>query len=255
MLRAAQSRKRVHRSNISFPTGGKTDEADKPLVTPRGGSLRLTADKTFPRSAAIRSSGHNFRPRIGTDTQNWSGRIRKTRNSPSISQSKSGEQSRRTSMRSRVEHIDEDEGGDGYSDEEVSDSEGEGGSSESGDGNDEDSDGGEMDEHEDEESEEEEEDDSEEDEEEDGSEEDEDEDVPDEEDEEDDDEEEREELNKSSFYAGEVIRCPSCYKNMRAPVRAHVLRCASCRNKIHRSQRGAVKPPAALKRNHTGKRL
>ena len=40
-----------------------------------------------------------------------------------------------------------------------------------------------------------------------------------------------------TFEAGEIIQCPSCLKNMKAPMRARALRCANCRSEIHPKDR------------------
>ena len=45
-----------------------------------------------------------------------------------------------------------------------------------------------------------------------------------------------------TFEAGEIIQCPSCLKNMKAPMRARALRCANCRSEIHPKDRKSGSP-------------
>ena len=40
-----------------------------------------------------------------------------------------------------------------------------------------------------------------------------------------------------TFSAGEIIQCPGCLKNMKAPMRARALRCANCRAEIYPGHR------------------
>merc|ERR1711865_1228201 len=37
----------------------------------------------------------------------------------------------------------------------------------------------------------------------------------------------------NTFEKGEIILCPTCKKNMKAPMRARALRCANCRSEIY----------------------
>ena len=41
----------------------------------------------------------------------------------------------------------------------------------------------------------------------------------------------------NTFEKGEIILCPSCKKNMKAPMRARALRCANCRSEIYPKHR------------------
>jgi hypothetical protein len=49
--------------------------------------------------------------------------------------------------------------------------------------------------------------------------------------------EEQQKDKGDTFSAGEIVACPGCLKNMKAPVRAQALRCANCRAEIYPSHR------------------
>ena len=57
-------------------------------------------------------------------------------------------------------------------------------------------------------------------------------------------------VTENFFESGEVIECPNCAKNMKAPCRAPALRCAGCKGEIHTHHR-KLPPSAAGNRKTT----